>query len=152
MVRYSTATEDALFAAEVGVHVLHFHDAAASTAPLEAAAKQLRGEAAFAIVDVSGGAFNDVAEYFDVAPPGRLPAPATLAFHIGNGSKYVHEGAHEEGALVGFVRALQRGELAAHPRSQPEPAAEGGALLLELVGSTFGRVTQDSGKDVLVML
>ena len=47
---------------------------------------------------------------WSAAPRGRLQAPATLAFHIGNGSKYVHAGAHEEGALVGFVRALQRGD------------------------------------------
>jgi hypothetical protein len=44
------------------------------------------------------GAFADVAEYFDVGPLGQLEPPATLAFHIGNGSKYLYAGAHEAAA------------------------------------------------------
>ena len=151
--QYSSATEDALFSAEVDLHVLHFHsEPVALPAPLEAVARKLRGEVSVATIDVSKDAFHEVAEYFDVAPRGQLQTPVTLVFHVNNGTKYVHRGPHEGPALIDFVRSLQRGAQAAHARSQPVPAASDGSLVTELVGSNFLSTSQDEEHDVLVML
>lgn len=146
---YSAQNEDALFAGPVGLHVLLFFSGAKpDLAEATAAAKSLRGDAVFSLVDAAK--FGEVAEFFDVAPKGSLQPPVALAFVLDESTKYAHTGPLESAALVAFVRSVQAKTATPHLRSQPEPTQDG--PVVELVGSTYAAAVGDATKDVLVQL
>ena len=148
VVTYSEKTEDTLFGSNVPPHVLLFHDQpSVDTTGMEAAARQLRGEAVFATVDISSN--SDAAQYFDVDPTGSLSPPIVLGYSLANGTKFVSRDL-EAGSLVAFVRSIQSGTQPVHLRSQPEPSAASPGTAVELVGSSFSRIVMDPDKDILV--
>ena len=146
---YSAQNEDALFAGPVGLHVLLFFSGAKpELAEATAAAKSLRGDAVFSLVDAAK--FGEVAEFFDVAPKGSLQPPVALAFALDESTKYAHAGPLEAVSLIAFVRSVQAKTATPHLRSQPELAQAG--PVVELVGSTYAGAVGDAAKDVLVQL
>lgn len=141
--------EDTLFASTIGLHVLLFYKG--ERPALEgatAAAKALRGEAVFSLVEASKHV--EVGEFFDVKPKGSLAPPVALAFVLDDSTKYAHGGSLDEASLVAFVRSVQSGSATPHYRSQPVPTASG--PVVELVGSTYAAAIADPDKDVLVQL
>jgi len=151
LVTYTSELEEALFSAQVGLHLLYFHsgeaERASASASLTKAGMELRGDAVIASVEASAHA--DVAAFFDVGPSGALPTPILMGFALANGTKFAHRGGYEADAVVEFARAVMGGNTEPHLRSQPAPSDTGGALV-ELVGSTFAKVAHDPSKDVLV--
>ena len=100
--------EDTLFASTIGLHVLLFYEG--KRPALEgatAAAKSLRGEAVFSLVEASKHV--EVGEFFDVKPKGSLAPPVALAFVLDDSTKYAHGGSLDEASLVAFVRSVQSG-------------------------------------------
>ena len=147
VVEYSTQVEDALFASSIGLHVLLFYDGARPELEgVTAAAKALRGEAVFSLIQASQ--HLEVGEFFDVQPKGSLSPPVALAFVLDDSTKYAHRGALDEPSLVAFVRGVQSGSATPHYRSQPVPTTSG--PVVELVGSTYAAAIADPDKDVLV--
>jgi len=149
VVDYTSQVEDTLFASTVGLHVLLFYKGERpSLEGATAAAKALRGEAVFSLVEASK--HLEVGEFFDVKPSGSLAPPVALAFVLDDSTKYAHSGSLDEASLVAFVRSVQSGSATPHYRSQPVPTASG--PVLELVGSTYAAAIADPDKDVLVQL
>jgi len=147
VVTYTESSEEQLFAADVPLHVLLFHDGVPPTAAMEGAARNLRGEAVFATVEATK--FPDAARYFDADSSGSLSLPVAVGYSLTNGTKFI---THDLGAeqLLSFVRSIQSGEQLAHIRSQPEPSEGLPGAPVELVGTTYSRVVMDDSKDVLV--
>ncbi len=154
---YATGqVEEEIFAADVPLHLLYFHESAASLAAsgrdlmdtLRASGRSLRGRAILATIDVSK--HTEVAAYFDIAPNGALPPPQLLAFSLLNGTKYQHTGSLTESGIQTFAKAAIGGKVAPYIRSQPVPSSGLNGPLVELVGSNFESVVKDSDKDVLV--
>ena len=149
VVEYSAQVEDTLFASSIGLHVLLFYDGARPELEgVTAAAKALRGEAVFSLIQASK--HLEVGEFFDVQPKGSLSPPVALAFVLDDSTKYAHRGALDEPSLVAFVRGVQGGSATPHYRSQPVPTTSG--PVVELVGSTYAAAIADPDKDVLVQL
>jgi protein disulfide-isomerase A1 len=149
VVEYTAQVEDTLFASSIGLHVLLFYDGARPDLEgVTAAAKALRGEAVFSLIQASK--HLEVGEFFDVQPKGSLSPPIALAFVLDDSTKYAHRGALDEPSLVAFVRAVQSGSATPHYRSQPVPTTSG--PVVELVGSTYAAAIADPDKDVLVQL
>ena len=149
VVEYSAQVEDTLFASSIGLHVLLFYDGARPELEgVTAAAKALRGEAVFSLIQASK--HLEVGEFFDVQPKGSLSPPVALAFVLDDSTKYAHRGALDEPSLVAFVRGVQSGSATPHYRSQPVPTTSG--PVVELVGSTYAAAIADPDKDVLVQL
>uniref|UniRef100_A0A7S2ID30 Thioredoxin domain-containing protein n=1 Tax=Haptolina brevifila TaxID=156173 RepID=A0A7S2ID30_9EUKA len=149
LVTYTSQLEEALFSAEVGLHLLYFHSAdldSATTASLQAAGEQLRGDAIVATIAV--GSHGEVAAFFDVGASSQLPTPSLMGFSLANGTKFAFKGTMDAASVVSFARDASAGLIAPHLRSQPEPSSSG--PLVELVGSTFARVAHDPTKHVLV--
>ena len=147
MVEYTAQVEDTLFASSIGLHVLLFYDGARPELEgVTAAAKALRGEAVFSLIQASK--HLEVGAFFDVQPKGSLSPPVALAFVLDDSTKYAHRGALDEPSLVAFVRGVQSGSATPHYRSQPVPTTSG--PVVELVGSTYAAAIADPDKDVLV--
>ena len=120
------AAEEALFAAEVPLHLLLFHDSAVDgsvRATLQKVGVELKGKAAVATVDVTR--HSEVGRFFGVAPSGSLRPPVLLAFSLANGTKFAHTAALEVAPIRSFAAAVAAGEVAPHLRSQPVPPPPG---------------------------
>jgi len=145
---YSDATEEALFAADVPLHLLVFHAAPVEgTAALQAAAEKLRGEVVVATVEAKK--YADAASFFDAGGKGGLTLPVAVAYSLANGTKFASADLSADG-LVAFVRAVQSGTQPQHLRSAAAPKVAARGEPTELVGSTYAGVVFDSEKDVMV--